>query len=290
MRWRQFVMDLDMLPADAVEAVFARHGAQAVTLSDAADDPVLEPAPGETPLWQRTRITALFDDGADLDALAGELANEFGLEDLPPHRVEWLADRAWEREWLRDFAPMRFGARLWVCPAGLEPPDPDAVVVELDPGLAFGTGTHPTTSLCLAWLDGQPLADCRVLDFGAGSGILGIAALKLGARSVCAVDIDRQALTASRENARRNGVGDRLATARELPDESFDVVVANILAAPLVEHAARLANCTAPAARLALSGILVRQADEVRAAFAPWFDFEPDKAEGDWVRLSGRKR
>ncbi len=290
MHWRQFVMDLDALPPEAVEALFTRHGAQAVTLSDAADDPVLEPAPGATPLWQQTRITGLFDADTDLDALCLALTEEFGLPAPPAHRVEELADRAWEREWLKDFRPMRFGERLWVCPHGQAAPAADAVVVSLDPGLAFGTGTHPTTALCLAWLDGQPLAGCRVLDFGCGSGILGIAALKLGAATVTAVDIDRQAVTASRDNALCNGVGERLQAGLELPAGEWDVLLANILAAPLVEHAQRLAASAAEGARIALSGILAPQADDVRAAYAGDFDLAPAQTNGDWVLLTGRKR
>ncbi|MDZ7645022.1 MAG: 50S ribosomal protein L11 methyltransferase [Woeseiaceae bacterium] len=294
MDWRQFVMDLDALPADAVEALFARHGAEAITLSDAGDDPVLEPGPGEAPLWNQTRITGLFTPAADFDALAADLRRTFGLAELPAHRIDELADRAWEREWLRDFRPMRFGSHLWVCPRGQRPDDAAAVVIEMDPGLAFGTGTHPTTAMCLEWLDeGHArgiLHDARVLDFGCGSGILAIAALRLGAAHATGVDIDDQALTASRRNAADNAVAARFDTSAAPAAGVFDIALANILAAPLVDRAAWLCERLADDARLVLSGILDHQVDAVRAAYRPWIEFEPAMLTDGWARLAGRKR
>ena len=207
MNWQQFVMDLDGLDADAVEMVLERHGAQSVTLTDAGDRPVLEPAPGETPLWSQSRITGLFAADADIDALIGDIETTFQIDRCPEHRVETIADRAWEREWLKDFGPMQFGRRLWVLPGDAAAPD-DAVTVRLDPGLAFGTGTHPTTALCLEWLDRLKLEGRTVLDYGCGSGILAIAALKLGAASAVAMDIDPQAVLATKDNATNNGVAD----------------------------------------------------------------------------------
>ena len=194
-------MNLESLDPAMVEAVFMRHGACSVSLSDAGDDPILEPGPGETPLWSRTRITALFPGDTDLAALDAALLDELGLDALPAHAIERLVDRDWEREWLRDFKPMRFGQRLWICPGELDAGEPDAVIVRLDPGLAFGTGTHPTTALCLEWLDGLSLAGKAMLDYGCGSGILAIAALKLGCRAAMAMDIDPQAVTATADNA-----------------------------------------------------------------------------------------
>jgi len=284
------VVDAGGLPADVVEAVLERHGALAVTLTDAGDEPVLEPAPGETPLWARIRVTGLFEASTDLDAPLAGLARELGLDAPPPHRVEALHDRAWEREWLKDFRPMRFGERLMVAPQGVKPGDSAAVVVSLDPGLAFGTGTHPTTALMLRWLDGESLAGRRVLDFGCGSGILAIAAAKLGASSVHAVDIDPQAITATRENARANGVADRITLGSGRPGGQYDLVVANILAGTLVEAAGWLAERLPTGGRLALSGILGAQAADVRAAYAGWIAFEPDACDEDWVRLAGRRR
>ena len=175
MDWCQFVMSLDSLDPATVEQTFSRLGAHSVSLSDAGDDPVLEPGPGETPLWSNTRITGLFPGDADMDGFRVSLLAELGLAELPEHHIEALADRAWEREWLRDFGPMRFGDHLWICPTGSQADDANAVVVNLDPGLAFGTGTHPTTALCLEWLDGIDLAGKALLDYGCGSGVLAIA-------------------------------------------------------------------------------------------------------------------
>ena len=201
MSWRQFVMELHELEPDVVEEVLTAHGALAVTLTDAGDAPVLEPAPGETPLWPDTKITALFPGDQDLSALTRALETTVAPTPLPATTIETLEERVWEREWLKRFKPMRFGERLWVSPREMNVGDPQAIVVRLDPGLAFGTGTHPTTALCLRWLDAASLDDARVLDFGSGSGILAIAALKLGAAAATAVDIDPQAVTATQTNA-----------------------------------------------------------------------------------------
>lgn len=296
MDWLQFVMKLDALDPADVEAAFLRLGASSVTLSDGGDDPVLEPGPGETPLWSNTRIAGLFPGDADTDILRAALQNELGLDRLPEHVVETLEDRAWEREWLRDFGPMRFGRRLWVCPSGHEPPGGDGVIVRLDPGLAFGTGTHATTALCLEWLDGIDLDGRTVLDYGCGSGILAIAALKLGAKRATGMDIDPQAVVASRQNAGDNDVADRLTLAGSdaAVEGRFDVVIANILAGPLAQFADSITARLARGGMLALSGVLCEQAHDVRAAYAPWIEFdEPAFREQDgqtWSRLTGRRR
>lgn len=289
---RQFVMQLGALPAPEVEAVFLRNGAQAITYSDAADAPVLEPAPGETPLWPETTITGLFGADQDLRPLTVDLLSSFRLGELPPHRVETLEDRAWEREWLQHFRPMRFGRRLLVVPGGARAGGPHDVTVQLDPGLAFGTGTHPTTALALEWLESLELAGRRVLDFGCGSGILAIAALRLGARAAYACDIDPQALQATRENARRNGVAERLTVAAHVEPvpASFDVVLANILADTLVASASMLTALLAEGGRLLLSGVLEAQADEVARAYAGRVELDPPLVREGWVRLAGRKR
>ena len=296
MEWQQFVMNLETLSPASVEEVLVRHGATSVTFSDAGDVPVLEPGPGETPLWNNTRITGLFHSGVDIDAVLADLRDSLAVDELPDHRLETLADRDWEREWLRDFGPMQFGRRLWICPAGSDPGQTDAVVVRLDPGLAFGTGTHATTAMCLEWLDTIELQGQTLLDYGCGSGVLAIAALKLGCERAHAMDIDVQAVTATRENAVQNGVVDRLTVhAAEGDIEGhFDVVVANILAGPLRELAESISNRVIPGGRLALSGILSEQAVEVMEAYTPWVDFdEPEFRQQDgqtWVRLTGRKR
>jgi len=284
-------------PEPFEDALFAT-GATSVTLADAADDPVLEPAPGMTPLWPTVRIEALFDEATDpLSVLAG--LQSMLDEPLPGHRFSVLGDRAWEREWLKDFRPMRFGKRLWVCPGGQKPPgeamdEPGSppVVLELDPGLAFGTGTHPTTALCLEWLDAMDLRGRTVIDFGCGSGILAVAALKLGAASAIGVDIDPQALVASRDNAGRNGVADRLhlqAASQPLAGQA-DVLLANILAGPLLALADEIKDRVLPGGRIALSGILAAQAEAVAERYAAWFDMNPASTLGDWIRLDGVRR
>lgn len=294
--WRQIVMNLDGLPAEAVEEIFFSFGASSVTLSDAGDNPVLEPGPGETPLWTDTRITGLFAPECDLVKLRLALLDAFQIKRLPEFRIEELEDRVWEREWLKDFGPMRFGARLWIYPKGSDPIEPDAVIVNLDPGLAFGTGTHPTTALCLEWLDGQDLQGRKLLDYGCGSGILAIAALKLGCDSAVGMDIDPQAIIATQQNARYNEVGDFLQVfgSHEEISGPFDVVVANILAGPLVQFAESITLTLMQGGMLALSGVLCEQAEDVMEAYVPWIDFDPPvfkEQDGQvWSRLTGKRR
>jgi len=289
MSWLQAHLVLDKTLAPDAEALFEELGALSVTLKDAQDEPMLEPPPGATPLWSRTRITGLFEADRDRDELRDRvrqaLAGEHQLE------LEELADQPWERAWLEHFRPMRFGERLWICPSGQQVPEGDAVVVELDPGLAFGTGTHPTTALCLAWLDGAELTGKRVIDYGCGSGILSVAALKLGAAEVIAVDHDPQALEATRENARRNGVeaGLRVLSSREPLEAAADLLIANILANVLVDLAPTLRPLLRPGGELVLSGILEHQAPEVEQAYRPWISFEPAARQDEWLRLQGRR-
>lgn len=288
-------MDLEALHPDSVEEILARHGAQSITLSDAGDRPVLEPAPGATPLWRETRIAALFSADADLDLLQTDLLRSLHLASLPAYEIATIPDRQWEREWLRDFGPMQFGSRLWICPGDSTVAARDAVIVRLDPGLAFGTGTHATTALCLDWLDGLALRDKSMLDFGCGSGVLAIAALLLGCASAVAIDNDPQAVTATQRNAEQNGVADRLSVlCRAAPAEgSFDVVIANILAGPLIERASAIACSVKRGCLLSLSGILSDQVDDVIDAYGPWFEFDgPEFREQggqQWARLTGRK-
>jgi ribosomal protein L11 methyltransferase len=288
MGWRQLVVDAGDVDPQALSDVFEACGALSVTMADAADQPLYEPDPGTTPLWSATRVAALFDVDADLHAVRQRLAECFGPAVLQRTIEEQLDDQDWERAWLDRFHPMQFGERLWICPAGQRPPEaPDQVLIDLDPGLAFGTGTHPTTELCLQWLDGHAPRGEHVLDYGCGSGILAIAALKLGAASVWAVDIDRQALWATRENAARNQVEARLKTGLpdELPEQRFDLLLANILANPLIELASRLACLVRPGGRLVLSGVLSEQARDVQNAYEPWFDFSSPVGRQGWIRL-----
>ncbi|MET0377371.1 MAG: 50S ribosomal protein L11 methyltransferase [Spongiibacteraceae bacterium] len=299
MSWLQLIFDTSREQASTLEDALLELGALSVTLQDnvpedGVDEPIYEPDRGATPLWQKTRLLALFDADTDADLLAAALNN--ALADLPPFRAEILQDQPWERAWMADFKPLRFGRRLWICPSWCEPPDPDGVILALDPGLAFGTGTHPTTALCLEWLDAQALAGHlkgrTVLDYGCGSGILAIAALLLGAERAVAVDNDPQALIATRDNAERNGISpERLAT--YLPDDapamSADVTVANILAGPLQSLAPVLTGLTRPGGRLALSGILGEQANAVAGAYRPAFTLFDPAISGDWVRIDGYK-
>ena len=288
-------MDLESLNPDSVEEIFARHGAQSVTFTGAGDDALLEPAPGETPMWCKTRITGLFAPGSDFASLQQDLRDTLDIDALPPHEVTELEDRAWEREWLKDFGPMRFGKRVWICPGDASIDDSDAAVVRLDPGLAFGTGTHATTALCLEWLDGLRLDGKSMLDYGCGSGVLAIAGLKLGCGSAVGLDIDRQAVQATLENAARNGVAGRLVAVQDPHDVdgSFDVTVANILAAPLIELADSIARRVKSGCLLALSGILSEQVGNVLDAYRPWIEFdepvEREQGGQTWARLTGRR-
>lgn len=274
----------------AEDACFAL-GALAVTLHDAADTAILEPAPGTTPLWPQVRVTALFAADVDTAALTQSLRRRVrGLAERD-FTVQRVADRPWEREWLRDFHAMRFGRRLWVAPRHEVVGAADAVVVSMDPGLAFGTGTHATTALCLEWLDGAALAGRRVIDYGCGSGVLAIAALKLGAAHVLAVDIDEQALAATRANAARNGVSGRIEIgAPTQAREPADVLIANILAGPLIELASRFAALVTGGGDLVLSGLLAAEVDAVTVAYQSWFDMKPPRTRNEWARIDGTRR
>ena len=280
-------------PAPFEDALLAA-GALSITLQDAADDPVLEPAPGTTPLWPSVQLSALFDDRIDPAVVTARLSA--GLSSpLPALSFQQLADRVWEREWLKDFHPMRFGRRLWICPDGQRPalaPGEAACCIDLDPGLAFGTGTHPTTALCLEWLDGAQLRDKTVIDYGCGSGVLAIAALQLGAKSALAVDIDPQAVTATLDNARRNGVADRLTvrTVAAMDPTPAELLLANILAEPLEQLAPDLAALVVPGGNIVLSGLLVAQAQPIAVRYSPWFVMQPVATREDWARLDGVRR
>jgi ribosomal protein L11 methyltransferase len=287
----QLTIDIDRHAPEPIEDALFELGALSVTLVDAADDPVLEPAPGETPLWPTITVKAIFDSATDPIALQAALSERLPPS-LPPPRFETLPDKAWEREWLKDFRPMQFGHRLWVCPGGLPAGDPNGIRIELDPGLAFGTGTHPTTALCLEWLESAALDGRSIVDYGCGSGILAIAAALLGAAEVRAVDIDPQALIATEANAGRNGVRAKLQITRDhdLPRAGTDVLVANILAGPLVELAPAFAAAVRSGGQIALSGILTGQANTVTAAYRPWFDIALTATRDGWTLLAGQRR
>ncbi|MCH8531309.1 MAG: 50S ribosomal protein L11 methyltransferase [Saccharospirillum sp.] len=296
MPWLQ--IRIPTLPAhtDALEDALLLAGCQAVTLIDTNDQPVFEPLRGTTPLWQHTTIQGLFDEAIDAQALADQLVQFARAEDIPLQGqvvTEILEDKDWERAWMDNFKPIHCGDRLWICPSWLEPPEPDAINLRLDPGLAFGTGTHPTTFLCLQWLDSVVTPGMKVLDYGCGSGILGLAALLLGAEQMDGLDIDPQALDATQSNAQVNGVD--TARVRVMLDEQnlepeYDLVVANILAGPLCDFAERICLRLKPGGDIALSGILTHQADAVESAYREWIDFTPRTELDGWVRLDGQKK
>ena len=286
MDWLQISVDVSGSQVEMVSEAFTVMGALSVTVLDAGDEPLLEPAPGETPLWSNTRVIALFDAAQDIAELKQQLQAVLKTP-VPDLLVESLADRDWSNTWRDTFGAMQFGERLWVCPVGESPPDPKAVVVHLDPGMAFGTGTHATTAFCLQWLDAHPPTSKSVIDYGCGSGILAIAAHKLGAATVVAVDIDPQALQATRENARRNDCDIDVLYPESLGQRSADLVLANILANPLVELAQDLSARVHAGGRLVMTGILAEQAEAVMAAYADGFVFAEPVYRDEWVLLEG---
>lgn len=299
--WLQIDLALGGFDAERLEDALLAAGALAVTYKDGADDPVFEPWPGEMPLWQQTRLTGLFAADMDIDAIRATLLSELDADNLPEHRIEILEDRDWSREWLKNFRPVKFGRRLWVVPTAYAPPEPDGVNMMLDPGLAFGTGTHPTTALCLEWLDALAsqgeLENRQVLDFGCGSGILAVAAALLGAGRVFATDIDPQALTATQDNAERNRVAGTISTClpealnAALAGTAADVIVANILARPLIELSGVIAAALRPGGCIALAGLLRTQAAEVADAYrAHGIALAVDDEREGWARLTGVKR
>jgi len=290
--WLQLQLVTDRDQSEALEEALLAAGACSVTLQDNADQPLFEPPPGATPLWDDIRLMGLFTADHAPQDIIDAVKKAFGAE-LPTHRIEILEDKDWIREWMDSYQPMRFGTRLWICPSWRTPPEPAAVNLMLDPGLAFGTGTHPTTSLCLQWLDGLDLDGKTVIDFGCGSGILGIAALLLGAKKVIAIDNDPQALLATRDNAQRNGLQgnqiEALMPEQVTADITADVVIANILAAPLISLAPQLAAHLRNGGDIALSGILAEQADAVRIAYEPTISWHTQLQQEEWIRLTGRK-
>jgi len=270
----------------AEDALF-EAGADAVTLLDAEDHPVHEPGPGERLLWPHVLVEALFAEQPDPAILAAELSLAGLLSDPAALQFGTLADQDWERAWMDQYQPLRFGESLWICPSHVEP-DPDwPQVIRLDPGLAFGSGTHPTTALCLEWLDANDVSGKQVLDYGCGSGILAMAAALMGARKVVGVDHDPQALQATVDNAERNDLADRITvlSPEDFDPEPVDCVLANILAGPLIELAERLSDCVAPGGWLVLSGILDEQADAVTEAYASRLETIDRTTREGWVRL-----
>ncbi|MDD7426037.1 MAG: 50S ribosomal protein L11 methyltransferase [[Actinobacillus] rossii] len=291
MAWIQIRLNSTNDRAETISDFLEELGSVSVTFMDSQDTPIFEPFPGETRLWGNTDVIALFDAETDMAPILTALQGSHLLEQGFTYKIEQIEDKDWEREWMDNFHPMKFGKRLWICPSWREIPEPDAVNVMLDPGLAFGTGTHPTTALCLEWLDSLDLEGKTVIDFGCGSGILAIAALKLGAKSAVGIDIDPQAILASRNNAEANGVADRLQLflSDDKPaDLKADVVVANILAGPLKALYPIISQLPKAQGNLGLSGILASQAQSVCEAYAQTFELEPVVEREEWCRITGK--
>ncbi|EGQ9206558.1 50S ribosomal protein L11 methyltransferase [Vibrio cholerae] len=293
MPWIQIKLNATNDNAEAIgDMLMEETGAVSVTFLDAKDTPVFEPLPGETRLWGDTDVVALYEADMDTSLILQQIKASNMLAEGFAHKVEQVEDKDWEREWMNNFHPMQFGRRLWICPSWREVPDPQAVNVMLDPGLAFGTGTHPTTALCLEWLDNLDLTGKTVIDFGCGSGILAIAAIKLGAAKVIGIDIDPQALLASKDNAARNGVEDQIEVylPKDQPEGLVaDVVVANILAGPLRELSPIIKGLLKPGGQLAMSGILDTQAESVAEFYRDDLELDPIAEKSEWCRISGRK-
>jgi len=292
MAWIQIRIRATESTADAISDHLMDIGCPSVTFMDTKDTPIFEPQPGEVKYWAETTVIGLFEANHDMQAVVDYLKVQPELKEQFHYKIEQLEDKDWEREWMKNFHPIRFGERLWICPSWLDVPDPSAVNVMLDPGLAFGTGTHATTALCLKWLEGLDLSGKTVVDFGCGSGILGIAAIKLGAARVIGIDIDQQALDASQDNATRNGVAEQLEVylPQNQPHLEADVVVANILAQPLRELNEVILSLLKSGGDIALSGVLAEQAQSVASHYDQQVNLAPIEQEEDWVRISGVKK
>lgn len=293
MPWIQAHLIVPKEQADIAELVFHNLGSISITLGDAQDEPVLETLPDEIRLWSLVKVTALFEYQQKTHDEIHQAINQAFKQDISRQlTIETLQDQDWERTWLEYFKPMKFGNNLWICPTGHEIPKPDATIIELDPGLAFGTGTHPTTALCLEWLDQHQPEKASVIDYGCGSGILAVAALKLGADRAIGIDYDPQAIKATLENARKNHVQERIAVYNptETPDIKVDILIANILAGVLIDLEKQLAKHVNGNGQIVLSGILSDQAETVLQAYAEDFKMEPAVEKEGWVRLTGYKR
>jgi ribosomal protein L11 methyltransferase len=291
MPWLQLIIPTNDTEADQLSDALMEQGAVSVTLQDMQDQPVLEPTPGTTPMWSQTRVIGLFDANDNLKQVIANVEKQLRKK-ITDWKGEQLEDKDWVRAWMDDFKPMQFGEKLWVVPSTFEPPQPDAANILLDPGLAFGTGTHPTTSMCLEWLDANPPIGKDIIDFGCGSGILAIGAILLGAKHAEAIDLDPQALMATIDNAEKNNVSHNIKT--YLPDQfenkTTPLLLANILASPLIDLAPYFAELTEPNGQIVLSGILAEQAKDVLAAYKTNFDISIWKQQDDWVCLAGVRK
>ncbi|MCF6324657.1 MAG: 50S ribosomal protein L11 methyltransferase [Gammaproteobacteria bacterium] len=288
MPWQELTFDVSPSEVETLSEILCEAGAAAVTFKDNADTPIYEPAADASDLWASTCVVGLFDAEADFDAVLARVQQTALFPALPPYRITELKEQQWERLWMDEFKPMRFGEHLWICPTETTPSEPGALNIMLDPGLAFGTGTHPTTALCLEWIDQNDLDDKTMIDFGCGSGILAIGAAMSGATSIEAIDIDPQALLATNSNATQNNIASKITTT--LPNEcnklpAVDCLLANILANPIMELADYFSTLVKHNGIIVLSGILSEQATEVISHYEKWFEFQPIVEKEGWVRL-----
>ena len=297
MNWQQLKIQIIPEHVDFIEPQLLAAGAVSITYLDAEDQPVFQEELDSTPLWDSLVLCALFEEDTELGELLGWLGSNASIVNRASLEVEKIEDQAWERSWMDNFSAMQFGEKLWICPSWQEPPDPTATNIMLDPGLAFGSGSHATTALCLQWLATQDLQGKDIVDYGCGSGILAIAAALLGAQSVQGVDNDPQAVLATNDNCERNGLlQGRVGTF--LPEEydsistpeSVDILLANILAAPLLSLASKFASLVKPHGSIVLSGLLAEQADAITEVYSEWFEMSAAVQREDWIRLSGIKR
>jgi ribosomal protein L11 methyltransferase len=293
MAWWQLSVQCSADELEATEDCLLKLGAVSITLCDARDEPIYEPLPGDTPVWRHSIVTGMFEQNQSLEILYDQLLNLLPDHQVATARRSTLEDQNWERVHLQHFEPIRFADNLWVVPSWLVPPDPTAINIQLDPGMAFGTGSHPTTALCLAWMANKKLNNQSVIDYGCGSGILSIAACKLGATQVFAVDIDPQAVDASLENARRNDINldiMHIGLPSKIDIEQVDLLIANILSGPLIELLPKFADLIKPGGKILLSGILKTQLDDIKYAYRSYFDLDPESIREDWVRVTGTRK
>lgn len=292
MAWQQLTIATTRALAPTVESLIENLGALSVTLTDSADQPIYEPPLNSTPLWQHVSVTGLFDEHQDLSQAEAYFNQHLDDQNTWSLSIERLEDQVWERVWLENFQPIKFADNFWVCSTEHEIDEPNATLLRLDPGLAFGTGTHPTTALCLDWLANHTLENTDIIDFGCGSGILAIASLLLGANSATCIDIDPQALTATRNNAEQNHVLDKVHVygTEQYPKTPQDIVIANILAEPLISLSDTISALVKPSGHLLLSGILSEQAEHVISAYLDEFIFSPSVVKDNWVCLHAVKK
>ncbi|MDH3761511.1 MAG: 50S ribosomal protein L11 methyltransferase [Gammaproteobacteria bacterium] len=292
MTWWQFSLNCQASELEQIEKLMQDLGALSLSLADAGDEPIYEPLPGTAPVWRQSIVTATFDAAISAEALYQQISSALPGHLVSSLRQHSLQEQDWEQAYRQHFHPIQCAPDLWIVPSWSDPPEPDSTIIKLDPGLAFGTGSHPTTALCLGWLAANGAEGMRVIDYGCGSGILSIAALKLGAVRVSAVDIDEQALSASEANLRVNGIdGDRvsLALPEDMERDAADLLMANILAGPLLELATRFAGLVRPGGTILLSGILKSQLEDIQLAYRPCFRLDPPQSREDWVCISGQR-